>query len=358
MSLDEAQLGQLLLGFSLGAITSMMIVGQLIDRYKSDRFSLLGGVTFGICVCMMPFTDTTEHLALIVVATGVGFGTLDVSMNTTASNIGRQARRHMMSSFHATFSVGNLLGAVTMGKIISYGGTLKLCMGTAGALVVLLAALSYWLNARRYHEAENSFSASIDVAISTKLGCRQFKLILLFGSLALVSMLAEGGVMDWSGIFLVKTFAASESVGAYAFAIFAGSVALGRILGDRLTLAIGLQRAIQLGGAVCATSVFVMLVCSNVQAALVTLAVCGFGIANINPAIFAAAGSIGSDSTGKAMSIVKSMGYVGLLIGPVLLGFLAKKFDLGVSFLLVALAFASIATFSIFMPKRTSGEHS
>jgi hypothetical protein len=65
------------------------------------------------------------------------------------------------------------------------------------------------------------------------------------------------------------------------------------------------------------------------------------------PAVFARAGSVGGDAAGNAISIVTTMGYSGLLLGPALLGFLAQATSLVASFGLIMLAFLVIATVSI-----------
>jgi MFS family permease len=167
-----------------------------------------------------------------------------------------------------------------------------------------------------------------------------------------MSVLAEGGLMDWTAVFLVSNLGASESVGAYAFGIFAGAMAFGRFIGDKATRRIGHVLMIRLGGVVCAISVLVMLTSGSATIALITLAVCGLGIANMVPAVFAAAGHIGAEAAGKAMSIVKTMGYTGLLVGPALLGSVARASGLEVSLFLVASAFALVVIGSFYIRRR------
>jgi MFS family permease len=351
MNIDEGQLGLLLLGFACGAIISIVTSGRFIDRLQSDRFSLAGCITFGLSVCLIPIANAAWELGLIVCVAGTGFGMLDVSMNTTASQLERESRRHMMSSFHATFSVGNLIGAFMVGKIISYGGALPLCLGVAGTFVILMGLASRFIASSHSHTSLPLAGLNSE-RVPSRLNNDQRTLVFLFGCIAFMSMLAEGGLMDWSAVFLVKDLGASESVGAYAFGILAGAMALGRFVGDKVTQVIGHVWIIRLGGSVCAMSVFAMLISGSVEVALITLVVCGLGIANMIPAVFAAAGQIGAKSAGKAMSIVKTMGYIGLLVGPAFLGSVAQKFGLAVSLLLVASAFVLVAAGSFYLGTR------
>ncbi|WP_246777673.1 MFS transporter [Rhizobium sp. BG4] len=349
MSLDEAQLGQILFGFASGAIAMVILFGQLIDRFSKTWIGLIGSTAFGLGVSLMPLSETSGQLALVVIFAGAGFGTLDVAMNTRASIIERQANRPMMSSFHAMFSIGNLLGAFLVGQIISHGGTLRVCLGTAGALAMLLPLVAAWSTTALW--TQPATMGPSDGAVQTPEAQPKATLIFVYGCLALMFVLAEAGMMDWSGIFVVKYLFATESMGAYAFGILTGAVAIGRLLGDRVVQRIGLMLTIQIGGASCAAAVTAMLAIGSVPAALVALAICGLGMANINPSIFAATGRLGFQATGKAMSVVKAMGYFGLLVGPALLGFLAKNEGLQVSLLLVASAFAAIAALSFLSRK-------
>lgn len=351
MDFDKGELGLLLLGFALGAIVLMVATGRFIDRLRSDYLSLAGSLTFGLCIFLIPFVSHTYELAFLVFIAGAGFGTLDVSMNTDASQLERETKRHLMSSLHAAFSVGNLIGAFIIGKIVSHGGTFQLCLGAAGIFVVLCSLATRLLGRDGTNGRGNSDLAT-GISRDLRLSNAQRTLILLFGLLAFMSMLAEGGMMDWTAIFLVSNLGAPESVGAYAFGIFAGAMAFGRFVGDIATHKIGHVNLIRLGGTICAISVIVMLTSGNITVTLVALAICGLGVANMVPAVFASAGHIGREAAGKAMSIVTTMGYTGLLLGPALLGFVAQTFNLTVSLCLIASAFALITVGSYQIKKR------
>jgi len=152
----------------------------------------------------------------------------------------------------------------------------------------------------------------------------------------------------------VGTLGASESVGAYAFAVFSASMALGRLLGDIVTQRVGHVSILRIGGVVCGLSILAMLIAHNVVVGIVALAICGFGVANMIPAVFASAGKIGSQAAGRAMSIVTTLGYTGLLIGPALLGFIAQISSLTISLALVALSFGAISVGTVYLKRLTA----
>ncbi len=54
----------------------------------------------------------------------------------------------------------------------------------------------------------------------------------------------------------------------------------------------------------------------------------GIGASNIVPIIFSSAGNLPETSPSAALAFVTSLGYVGILIGPAMIGFIAEAIDL------------------------------
>ncbi|WP_018238822.1 MFS transporter [Ensifer sp. BR816] len=356
LGLDKGQLGTLLLCFALGAIVLMVNVGRISDRISGSYVLSLGGsLVFGLAILMIPFVDGLVMVGALVFLAGAAFGTLDVSMNIEASDIERATERHLMSSFHALFSIGNIVGASLVGFLASFGGGLRECLGGAGILVLLSAVSTRFV--ARNDAKQQSRTDTVATDSQATLDRSQTLLVLLFGVVAFLAFLAEGGIMDWSAVYMVDTLGSSESVGAYAFAIFAAAMAIGRLLGDGVTKRIGHVNVLRYGGLVCALSLSTMLIGNSVEISMAVLALCGFGVANMIPAVFASAGRIGSHAAGRAMSIVTTMGYSGLLLGPALLGFVAQVSSLTISLGLVTLAFALISLGTLYLKRRLSQFH-
>ncbi|RWC94564.1 MAG: MFS transporter [Mesorhizobium sp.] len=341
MNLDKGQLGLVLICFALGAILMMTNIARLIAIVPSSVLSLVGSITFGATLTALPYVGDAWPLAAIVFLAGAGFGTLDVSMNIDASALERRMRRQVMSSFHAVFSFGSLAGAFVVGQILSHGGALGVCLGVTGAGVaaVALVACTGWNNAARLDGPADAIEATdgkFDSALTNHL--------YLLGGLAFLGMLAEGGMMDWSAIYIVTRSGGAESTGAYGFAAFATMMATGRLFGDVIANSIGQMTMLSYCTMICAGSVLVLILMGgNLPVVLVALTVCGLGLANVVPTLFAAAGRAGGTSAARAMSIVTTMGYAGLLLGPGLLGLIAHVGSLTGSFLVILLAFIAIA---------------
>lgn len=352
LSLDKGELGLVLLGFAVGAIFAMTNIARFIPRFGTARLCRVSGVSFGMALLAVPHCGNVFVLALVVILAGAAFGTLDIVMNTEASFLERRIGRHIMSSFHAVFSVGGLMGAAICGQILRSGGNVVLCLGAAGIVVMALSALAA---ARSASPADQASGPSQPAQPSSRLTTQQRRRLLLIGGVNFLALFAEGAIMDWTTIYLVSTVGTSESLAAFGFAIFAGMMAAGRAMGDIATRWLGPVRVMRWGAAAVAISLATVLLMSHVGVIFVALAFCGLGIANIVPAIFSTAGRIGGTAAGAAISRVSTMGYSGLLAGPPFIGFLAQATSLTISLSVVAMAAVVIAMSASLMKTEPSG---
>lgn len=334
--MDEAQIGVVLLCFAAGAIVSMNRVPRLMARFGAARVSCLAAGLFGAGIAAVALVGQMAQAALVAGFCGVVFGALDVAMNSHAAGYEARAGRPVMSFFHAMFSAGTLLGAAAYAGRAHAGGAGSASLVVAGGLIALLATLAS-LGAAGPGSAADAGPATAPRAKGHAPGRR----VVALGVVAFAIFFAEGAIMDWAALYLVRILGASESTGALGYAAFAGAMFLGRLLGDHANRLLGAERLFRLGTATVALALAAMLVAGGVAPVLAALALCGLGSANVIPIIFSAAGRLGLADGGRSMSRVLTMGYAGLLVGPAVMGFVAKASSLQVSLALVALAVAA-----------------
>jgi hypothetical protein len=105
-------------------------------------------------------------------------------------------------------------------------------------------------------------------------------------------------------------------------------MALGRFLGDDLTARFDPMNLVRAGGTVAASGLLLALVFGQTATTLVGFALVGGGFATLVPIVFSAAGNTRGIAPGVALASVSSLGYLGFLIGPPLIGFAAELFAL------------------------------
>ncbi|HYS62326.1 MAG TPA: MFS transporter [Paraburkholderia sp.] len=332
LALSDTALGIALFAFALGAIVAMPLAGQLAPRFGSGRATALLGAAFVVTLPLPAFAPGMATLCTVLFMLGAANGALDVSMNGHASTIETQWRSPIMSSFHAAWSAGGLLGAAT-GALLQKGG-----VGVIGGLVlpdifivilIIAAALLALRDLGPRAAAPSSGFAWPSVGV--------MKLAML----AFLCMLVEGAVADWSAVYLRSTLNQEASVAAVGYSAFAFSMAACRIVGDVSVRRFGSSKVVALGGLIAVAGLALVLSLPTVLTACVGFAMVGIGLANIVPVIFSAAGR-STDAPAIGVSMAATAGYAGFLVGPPLIGLGAGWLGLRLALCVLVIATATV----------------
>ncbi|MGF6770365.1 MFS family permease [Paraburkholderia sp. GAS199] len=310
LALSDTSLGIALFAFALGAIVAMPLAGQLAPRFGSGRATALLGAAFVIALPLPALAPNLISLCVVLLALGAANGALDVSMNGHASAIETQWQSPIMSSFHAAWSAGGLLGAAT-GAMLQTGG-----IGVVGGLLVPDALIAGAI----------LFAALLalrDLGPRAAAGGGGFVLpnaaVMKLALLAFLCMLVEGAVADWSAVYLRSALNEAASVAAVGYSAFAFSMAACRVIGDVSVRRFGSSRIVGVGGLIAAAGLALVLSVPTVLTACVGFAMVGVGLANIVPVIFSAAGR-STLTPAIGVSMAATAGYAGFLVGPPLIG--------------------------------------
>ncbi|MGH9176882.1 MAG: MFS transporter, partial [Vicinamibacterales bacterium] len=241
LALNEATLGLALLGMPLGAILVMPLAGSWV-AHRGSRIGVWLG-TFGICagVVLPGIAPNLVGLALALILYGMANGVQDVSMNAHGVAVEKRYRRTIMSSFHAFFSIGAMLGAVSGGLLAQAGvGTRWHLIGVGLALTLVTTIVMRWL-----------LPASVDASPTARrepVFVRIPRAVLGLGIVGFCALLAEGAMADWTAVYLRNTIETSPGLAAAGYAVFSLAMTAGRLAGDRLTDRLGPVRIIEAGG--------------------------------------------------------------------------------------------------------------
>lgn len=331
--ISDGQLGLVLLCMAAGAMLALPLAGGLVARLGSRRVT--AGAALGLCAAL-PFPLFAPHvlaLGAALVALGATNALLDVSMNAQAVEVARRWPRPIMSAFHGLFSLGGLGGAAAAGAAIAAGaGPRAHALGTAIACAAVVArGIPRLLSSPR---ADGPPSLVF---------VRPTGALLPLGALALCGLLVEGAMGDWSAVYLHDTLGGSAAFAATGFAAASLAMAAGRFGGDGLVDRFGPARVLRASAAVAATGLGRALVVGELVIGVVGFGLVGLGIANVIPILFSAAGSVPGTPPGIGIATVATMGYLGFLAGPPLIGLVADATGLRVALGLVAGLCAVIA---------------
>jgi fucose permease len=334
--LSKSAMGLVMMGMSLAVIVTMPVAGQAIARRGSERMVWAGGLA---CVLAVNLPVLAPHPALVVpalFALGASSATMDASMNSHGVAVEQDAGRPLMSSLHAGWAFGGMLGAGLGALLVGLGVDPRVSVAIASAL--LLAAVT--AAARRIGRGS---AATGDEAPAFTLPSRA---VALLAGLCFLLMLTEGAMADWGGIYLRQSLGAEAAIAALAFAAFTAGMTAGRLAGDRINRRIGARSLLRWGAVLTAVPLAAMLLAGAPAAALAGLFAIGLGVANGVPLLFSAAGRRPERATGPGIAAVASMGSLGFLAGPPFIGFLADAITLPWALATLLLAAAVVFGFA------------
>ena len=330
---SKAGLGVALFFVAVGSLPAMLLIaGPAVDRFGS-RAVAIACLAFAGATTLPGLAGSLPVLAVTLVAAGAGSGVLDVGINANVARIESATGARLMPLAHGLYSVGILAGAVGAGIARNQGAGREPILVTI-AIVVALTALPLGAD-----PASNSLSR----ADEPRTPRRRFgfeRALVLLGLLGAAAFVVEGGTEGWSALFLERQLHAHPAVSGLGPGIFGGAMAVGRFYGQAVRRT---DRTLLAGGALLAcTGCAVAAAAPSSAVALIGFAAAGAGISLNAPIVFGLAGRDRENAAGS-VATVTTIGYLGLLIGPPLVGGVGQLVTLRGSFVLLAAIAAAVA---------------
>lgn len=332
LHLSSGVLGFSLLAITMGSLIAMPVTGALIHR-RGSRFCT-AVTTAGLCIALTLIAPARDAFSLagLLFMYGAAAGAMDVSMNAQGVLVERLYGRSIMSSFHALFSIGGMAGAALGGQAASAG----MPVWSHFILMAAVCAVATFAFAPTLAAKEMEAPSKGNPTFALPRGP-----LIPLGALGFCILVCEGGIADWTAIYLRDALNAGPAAATAGYAVFSGAMAAGRLRGDWLTDRLGSAKIARWGASIAAAGLFSMLMSSSMSIAMVGLVAAGLGYAAIIPNVFSTAGRLPGIPSGAGIAAVTTMGFTGFLMGPPAIGWLAEWFTLRAAlFVLVALSLA------------------
>jgi predicted MFS family arabinose efflux permease len=263
---------------------------------------------------------------------GAATSTMDVAMNDQAVMVEQRAQKPMMSSFHAAWSIGSLVGAVLGASIagLSFGSIPHFLFASVLFLTIMALAARHLLPTEgRKEKGESMFRLPV-------------RAVWPLGAIAFCAAIGEGAMADWSGVFLSQTMGTTISFAALGFAAFSLTMTVGRLSGDWLVKRFDPVLVVRAGGLLALAGIILALTTAEPVVVLIGFGAVGLGVANVVPLSFSAAGKLNDLPAGVGIAGVATIGYAGFLAGPPMIGLIAEATSLRLALLIVALLVGSL----------------
>jgi fucose permease len=378
--LSDGTLGVALLAVPVGLVLGAALAERLVDRVGSRVLARICGV--GSCLAVMTpgLAHTLPELMAGLFVIGVVGGTLDVSLNAQGVRVEAAYGRPVMTSMHAFYSLGAILGSLAGGGLAWAGVGLLPSLVAIGVLGALIdGTAGPWLLPEKSRLApatpavpapaanrpgSPSVPSGASVTDDTADARRRVRrLVLALGVLGVCGLVGEGAAGDWSAVYLQDNLGTSAGLAALGFSAFSVTMTLGRGVGDRLIHRFGVVSVIRVGGLIATAGIALALATPAPAVAIAGFTAFGAGLSIVVPQVFAAGGRADPFRPGSGLAKVVGLGYTGMAAGPAIIGLVADKIGLHLA-LLIPLALAAwiaVAATALRPPARvpdpTQAEH-
>jgi len=326
LHLDDGQLGSVLFALPVGSMLSLPVAGFLVTKFGSRIVMFVGSFFYASLLCLLGLVDATWQLVTVLFFFGMSGNLMNISVNTQGVGVEILYKRSIMASFHGLWSFAGFVGASIGTLMVSQKIPPLMHFIIIACLIAMLAIIMF-----RY-----SLSNDVSRQNNEKGFALPDRSLLKLGIIAFCCMACEGCMFDWSGIYFRDIVKTPPHLVTLGYTAFMAMMATGRFVGDRLVTKFGVKRVLQLSGCLIVTGLLTAILIPNLYMTTAGFLLTGFGVSSVVPLTYGLAGKSHTMSAGMAIAAVSTIGYLGFLFGPPVIGYIAKTANLRYSFALIA----------------------
>ncbi len=338
--INDGVVGLVLLSSAVGALIAMPFTGWLILRNGSRRVTIFSAFFYCSLIPFIPWlpTATLWPLIFLFFLLGISAGMLDVAMNSQAVMVEKKLGKPIMTSFHALFSIGMMVGAAggSLFTKLSPGLFIHFVTISAISIVTVFVARYYLIHDKPQNKTVEGPAFRLPNAAMVSIGV-----------IAFCCMLGEGAMADWSTNYMENIVKADPALAPLGLSAFALAMTIGRVFGDGARVKFGDKALMVACGIVATVGLSIALIFVHPITVITGLFIVGLGLSAIVPIAYSIAGHTKDLPPGVGLAMVTTVGYTGFLFGPPIIGLLADAFTLRLALLLAVFLFVLMTLLSV-----------
>jgi MFS family permease len=327
LGMSETGLGAVLLAMPIGSFLTLPFSGFLVSKIGSRKVVMISSILYGCMLMAIGFSGSVVQLTISLFLFGSSGNMMNIAINTQALALEGLYQRTIISSFHGMWSAAGLfaafLGTYLMGKAFPVPHHFLL-VGLL-SLLMFVACMPYLL-----HDASKAKKEK------TPFFPKPGKALLGLGSIAFCSMICQGAMFDWSGVYFKKEVTSNLAYIGFGYTAFMIAMTVTRFVTDWVNHHIGFKKLITLCGIFTTAGLLITVSFPYFFPCTLGMLLVGIGVSPIVPLVFSAAGKTQQSNPALAIAAVSTIGFIGLLIGPPMIGFIAGWSSLKTSFLVLS----------------------
>lgn len=331
LGLSDGKLGLILFAMPVGTMLALPFTGWVISKLGSRTILLVAAFFYPSTLVLIGLVQEPWQLAAALFVFGCYGNFYNIAVNTQAIAVEQMYGKTIMASFHGIWSLAGFSGAAL--------GTLMIAFQLnpfIHFLIIFLLDMGLVIYFSRFTVRDNKGGPN------TSFFTKPDRFILIYGLIAFGCMVCEGTMFDWSGVYFQKIVAAPAHLVTVGYLSFMGMMASGRFISDRITHKFGIKLVLIASGILISCGLLIAVIFPFIITAAIGFMLVGLGVSSVVPLVYSAAGKSKTMSPGAALAAISTIGFIGFLLGPPLIGTIAEYSNLRWSFTLIALLGFSI----------------
>jgi MFS family permease len=335
LHLNEAQLGLVLFALPIGLMFTMPVTSRLLTYYSSRAIMLFGSLLLSLILTLVGISNAMWQLIAMLFCFGSARNLMTLSVNTQAVSVQALYSKSIMASFHGIWSLAGFAGAAV--------GLLMVYLNIAPTwhfifVSIALAALTLYFIRDTLHQKPVPQPKRPVFSLPDKY-------LLKFSLICFACMACENTMYDWSAIYFQKEVNPDKTLATAAFVIYLVAMTAGRFVGDKIVTRLGIKTVLKYSGAFIFCGLMLAVLFPYTVVTVTGFILVGLGVSCIVPMVFSLAGKSTNMSSSSALASISTIGYLGFLVVPPFVGFVAQAAGLRWSFGIIALFGAVIIYF-------------
>lgn len=279
-------------------------------------------MVFNVMLGLLGYVAFYWQLMLVLLCFGSSRNLLNLSINTESVGVQALYKRSIITTFHGIWSLAGFGGSALGYLAVSLNILPSWHLLTVSSTLVILALYFYPKTLKQQPIA----------AQAKPIFSLPDKYLLKYALICFASMACENIMYDWGEIYMQKAASASHATAIAGFVVFMIFVTIGRFAGDPLVNRYGVKAPMRYSGVLVIAGLSLAVLFPYVPVVITGFALIGLGVSCIVPLVYRQAGRSTTMPGGAAVAAVSTIGYLGFLVVPPLVGFIAQVADMRWSF--------------------------
>jgi len=327
---SNVAIGMIVSAFAITRFASGLVSGTLTDRFGERNVFAVGVFMVAIFTLLAGIAQNYQQLLIFRAAGGLGSSMFSVAAGSVIMrSVDDQHRGHAQSVYQGAFLLGGIAGPAIGGllSIISLRAPFfvySILLFVSG--VVALAFLKS--NSAGLHTNKSQEIETMNIAQAFTMKPYRIALVLAFIS----TWIFFGIRSSILPIFVLEELDSTTAVVGYGLALSAVLQGIFLLRAGRFSDSKGRRSASVIGANAVMLGILLLTFATNIWVYLLSMAVIGFGGAFLATVPASIVGDIIKGKGGKVIAVFQMAGDAGMIVGPIVIGWLSDLYSYRVAF--------------------------